>query len=75
MCEVVKHHNSWWSMWNLCVDLNDPILRKTRAFYDKIFIPLVYAGFRKPSGIVSGRQTAIAVFVEPLGHLVNVATR
>ncbi len=62
-------------MWNLCVDLNDPILHKTCVFYDKIFIHLVYAGFRKPSGIVSGRQTVLTEVVDPLDPRVNVVPR
>jgi len=66
------HHSSWWSVRNLCVDLNDPILRKTCFFYDKNFVPCVYAGFRKPSGVVSGRQTLLEEVVYPPDPLVNV---
>jgi len=31
MCKVAMHNSSWWSVRNLCVDLDDPILRKLSA--------------------------------------------
>ena len=52
MCEHAIHHSSQWSAGNLCVDLEDPILRYTRVFQMERISFLLSFGLQQALGLI-----------------------